>query len=199
MSVINRVALLITGLLASYQIVIGIDHLSERSILALTIGFGALLIAVIFLLIMGYEIMDSSVEVVFSTMIPLSLSLGLVYEHLRSNQAFYSVFVIVGFFAVVTTRLLHVNSGLAALVVAVVHGIAGIVIFILPFLLSIKGVMEPAYLLVGIGGGLIGMGGLLLSFDRLGKPVIARKRILEILPGLLLLTTICFVAGFGLA
>ena len=51
--------------------------------------------------------------------------------------------------------------------------------------------------LVGVGGALIGVGGLLLSFLKAGKPILSRETILKILPGLLLLMTICFVAGFA--
>ena len=50
-----------------------------------------------------------------------------------------------------------------------------------------------------VGGALIGIGGLLLSFLKAGKPVLSREKILRILPGLLLGTTACFVLGFYLA
>jgi len=43
---------------------------------------------------------------------------------------------------------------------------------------------------------LIGVGGLLLSFLKAGKPILSREMILKILPGLLLLMTLCFVIGF---
>jgi len=50
--------------------------------------------------------------------------------------------------------------------------------------------------LVGIGGALIGIDGLLLSFLKGGKPILSRDATLKIFPSLLLLMTICFVAGF---
>jgi hypothetical protein len=56
--------------------------------------------------------------------------------------------------------------------------------------------LGPAFSLVGVGGALIGIGGLLLSFLRTGRPVFSKATTLKVLPGLLLLMTICFVAGF---
>jgi len=80
--------------------------------------------------------------------------------------------------------------------ITIMHGIAGLTIFLLPIILSLQGVLKPAFSLVGVGGALIGIGGLLLSFLKAGKPILPKDIILKILPGLLLLMTICFVAGF---
>jgi hypothetical protein len=52
---------------------------------------------------------------------------------------------------------------------------------------------------VGLGGALIGLTGLLLSFLKTGKPIVSRESILRILPGILLLMTLAFVIGFALA
>ena len=84
------------------------------------------------------------------------------------------------------------------IVLAVVHGISGMVIFLLPILLSLNGVTEVGFFLVGIGGALIGLGGLLLSFLKTGRPILSRETILTLLPWLFLLMTIAFVAGFNL-
>ena len=73
------------------------------------------------------------------------------------------------------------------------------IIFLLPLILAFTGRAAPGYALVGLGGGLIGLGGLLLSFLKAGKPILSRKTILKILPGLLLLTNAAFVLGFSAA
>ncbi|HEY5270062.1 MAG TPA: hypothetical protein VII97_06970, partial [Anaerolineales bacterium] len=73
------------------------------------------------------------------------------------------------------------------------------IIFLLPFLLAFTGRTAPGFALVGLGGALIGLGGLLLSFLKAGIPILSRKTILKILPGLLLLTTAAFVLGFSAA
>jgi hypothetical protein len=199
MTVLDRLLLLATGLLAAWQIAVGIDHLSTLPILAYTVGFGVLLVAGLLLIILGFDVLDSPIVVIISTVIPLSLSLGLVWEHLPAYRTLYLVFVILGFLAIVITRSIPLKNKLPVIVLAVVHGLAGMTIFLLPFLLVFTGRLAPGFALVGLGGLLIGLGGLLLSFLKAGKPILSRKTILKILPVLLLLTTAAFVLGFSAA
>jgi hypothetical protein len=60
-----------------------------------------------------------------------------------------------------------------------------------------RGVVEPGFVLVGVGGALISLGGLLLSFLKTDSPILSRPTIQVLLPGLLLLTTDAFIAGFA--
>lgn len=196
MTALDRLLVLITGLLAAYQIVVGIDRMDSAPIIAYTVAFGVLLIAGLLLIILGFDALDSPAVVVASTVIPLSLSLGLVWQHLASFRTPYLIFAIGSFLAVILTRSIPLRNKLPVLVIAVTHGIAGMTIFLLPIILSIQGAAKPPFALVGVGGALIGIGGLLLSFLKTGRPILARETILKILPGLLLLMTICFVAGF---
>lgn len=195
MSPLDRVLLLLTGLLAAYQVAVGIDGFSTLPIIAYTIGFGVLLVAGLLLIIWGFDVLDSPMVVVVSTTIPLSLSLGLVWQH-ASFGISYLVFAIVGFLAVTLTRSIPITGKIPTIVLAVTHGIAGMTIFLLPIILSIQGQTAPLFSLVGVGGALIGVGGLLLSFLKAGRPILSRETIFKILPTLLLLMTICFVAGF---
>jgi hypothetical protein len=195
MSPLDRLLLLLTGLLAAYQIAVGIDGFDTLPIIAYTIAFGVLLVAGLLLIIWGFDVLDSPAVVIVSTVIPLSLSLGLVWQHASFGTS-YLVFVIVGFLAVTLTRSIPVPGKIPTIVLAVVHGIAGMTIFLLPIILSIQGKTPPLFSLVGLGGALIGLGGLLLSFLKAGRPIVPRETILKILPSLLLLMTICFVAGF---
>ena len=196
MSPLDRILLLLTGLLAAYQLSIGIDDFSTLPVIAYTIAFGVLLVAGLLLIILNWEILDSPVVVIVSTIIPLSLSLGLVWQNLTSIRSTYLVFVIAGFLTIIITRLVPMPGKLQTIILALIHGIAGLTIFLLPFILVFQGQVKPAFALVGLGGALIGVGGLLLSFLKVGKPILSRERILKILPGLLLLMTACFVAGF---
>ena len=148
------------------------------------------------LIILGFDVLDSPIVVIVSTIIPLSLSLGLVWEHLASYRTPYLLFAIVGFLAVSLSRSIPIKSKLPTIILALVHGIAGMTIFLLPSVLAANGTMNPAFALVGLGGALIGLGGLLLSFLKAGRPIVPRQTILKILPGLFLLMTACFVAGF---
>jgi hypothetical protein len=196
-SIIDRIVLLATVLLASYQVVIGLDGFDSFAILCYTIAFGVLLVACLLLIILGFEILDSPLVVIVSTIIPLSLSLGLVWEYLFEIRVYYLAFTILGFLAVIITRQFK-RGRTAVIVLAVVHGIAGMVIFLLPILLSIQGVTNLGFILVGIGGALIGLGGLLLSFLKTGRPILSREAIFTLLPWLLLTMTLTFVVGFSL-
>lgn len=203
-TILDRILLLLTGLLAAYQIAVGIDNLSTLPILAYTIGFGVILVAGLLLIILGFDILDSPLVVIASTIIPLSLSLGLVWEHLPAWRVVYLVFTIFGFLAILITRLPALRSSgipmknkLPVIVLAIVHGIAGMTIFLLPVIWALSGRLAARFALVGLGGALIGIGGLMLAFLKVGKPLLSRAIILRILPGLLLLMTAAFVLGFS--
>jgi hypothetical protein len=198
MTIRDRVLLLITGLLAAYQIAVGIDGLATLPIFAYTIAFGVLLVAALLLLLLGFEVLDSPIVVIVSTVIPLSLSLGLVWERVPAYRTVYLAFVIAGFLAVLATRLRPPRSRLPVLVLAIVHGIAGLTIFLLPILLGLMGQARPPFSLVGVGGALIGAGGLLLALLKTGRPLLSRQTILRLFPGLLCLMTAAFVTGFAL-
>jgi len=195
-SILDRILLLITGLLAAYQVVVGIDGFSTLPMIAYTIAFGVLLIAGLLMIILGFDVLDAPIVVIVSTVIPLALSLGLVWQHLPAFRSAYLVFAIIGFLAILISRSIAMPNKLPTIVLALVHGIAGVTIFLLPIWLALQGIVGPAFSLVGGGGALIGIGGLLLSFLKAGRPVLSREIILKILPGLLLLMTICFVVGF---
>ena len=196
MTSIDRLLLMLTAVLAGYQVAVGINGLGTVPITAYTIGFGVLLVAGLLLIILGFDVLDSPIVVIVSTIIPLSITLGLVWENLASYRTLYLIFTIVGFVAVSLTRSIPMKNKLPTIIIAIVHGIAGMTIFLLPSILAADGTRHPAFALVGLGGALIGLGGLLLSFLKAGKPIVPRETILKILPGLFLLMTACFVAGF---
>ena len=196
MTSLDRTLLLLTGFLAAYQIAIGIDQMDSVSITAYTIAFGVILVAGLLLIILGFEVLDAPIVVIISTIIPLALSLGLVWQHLASYRTVYLIFTIVSFLAVILTRSIVMQNKLPVIVIAITHGIAGMTIFLLPIILSAQGQVMPLFSLVGIGGALIGIAGLLLSFLKTGKPILSRDTIMRLFPMLLLLTTALFVAGF---
>ena len=196
-SIVDRILLLLTAILAAYQVAVGVDGLDTFAVICYTVAFGVLLVACLLLIILGFEILDSPLVVIVSTIIPLSLSLGLVWEYLIDFRTIYLIFTIIGFLAVIITRQFTPGRP-AVIVLAVVHGISGMLIFLLPIILSLQGETSSGFVLVGVGGALIGIGGLLLSFLKTGRPILSRDVILSVLPALLLLMTISFVAGFAL-
>jgi len=194
-SVLDRILLLFTVLLSAYQISFGINNLNLLATWSYTAGFGVLLVAGLLLIILGFEGLESQIVVIVSTLIPLSISMGLVVEHLPQFTIPYLVFAILGFAAIAITRY-TVEGKTATIVLAVTHGFAGSLITFLPVIFSIQGKVSGGYFLVGLGGALIGAGGLLLAFLKAGKPILSQKTIFTVLPILLLLMTSAFVYGF---
>jgi hypothetical protein len=195
-SPLDRILLLITDLLAAYHVVAGIQGFTSVPAIAYTIAFGVLLVAGLLLIILGFDVLDSPVVVIVSTIIPLSLATGLVWQYASFGTS-YLVFAILGFLAVTLTRSIPTPGKIPTIVLAVTHGIAGMTIFLLPIILSVQGQAHPLFSLVGVGGALIGIGGLALSFLKAGKPILSKELIFKILPVILFLMTLCFVVGFG--
>ena len=198
MSILGRILLLIATLLAAYQVAVGTDGLSTVPTLAYSIAFGVILVAGLLLIILGFEVLDLPIVVIVSTIIPLSLATGLVWQHFTSYKTLYLVFAFLGLLAVVITRILPLPKKLTLFVIVVVHGVAGLTIFLLPIILVSTGRSSPGYTFVSVGGALIGLGGALLALLKAGKPLLSREAILKVLPGLLLLMSAAFVAGFTL-
>lgn len=194
----DRILLLLTGLLAAYQIAVGIEGFSTLPMIAYSTAFGVLLIAGLLLLILGFEVLDSPIVVMVSTIIPLSLATGLIWQYLPDYRVMYLIFAIFGFIAIVVTQALPTKNRFPLFILVFVHGVAGLTIFLLPIILVISGLAPSGFLLMSVGGALIGLGGLLLALLKAGKPLLSRELIFRVLPGLLLLMTSAFVTGFAL-
>ncbi|MEA1977669.1 MAG: hypothetical protein U9N80_07180 [Chloroflexota bacterium] len=194
---LDRIALLITGLLAAYLIVMGVEGLPVLATWAYSIAFGVLLVASLLMIINGFEVLDSPLVVIIAAIIPLGLSLGMVIENLPPDwHLAYLAFVVIGFLAILLTRFL-VPERVATFVLAFVHGVAGLLIFGLPIVLVLQGVKAPMVLFMSVGGALIGIGGLLLAFLKAGKPILSAEKIFTLLPWILLLMSVSFVLGLG--
>lgn len=197
-TILDRILLLFTSLLAAYQIAVGIDGFSTLPMIAYSTAFGVLLVAGLLFLILGFEVLGSPIVVIISTIIPLSLETGLIWQYLPSYRVMYLVFAIIGFFAIVVTRALPIKNRFPLFILVIVHGVAGLTIFLLPIILVFSGLAPSGFLLISVGGALIGLGGLLLALLKAGKPLLSREIIFRVLPGLLLLMTAAFVTGFAL-
>jgi len=196
MSVLDRILLLVTSLLAAYQIAFGIDGSSTLPVIAYTISFGVLLVAGLLLISLGFDVLEAPAVVIIFTLIPISLATGLVWEYLASFRVIYLVYALIGLVAIIVTRSFPIPGKLPTIVLALIHGVAGMTIFLLPIIFAIMDKTEPRFAFVGIGGALIGVGGMLLAFLKTGKPILSQKLTLTVLPGLLLVMTLCFVIGF---
>ena len=195
-SVLDRILLLGTCFLAAYQISAGMNGLSLPATWGYTIGFGTLLVASLLLIILGFEGLESQTIIIVSTLIPLSISFGLISVHYSESILVYLVFCIVGFGLISVTR--YASGGkTATIILALVHGIAGLLITFIPAILAIQGQVRPGYILVSLGGAIIGIGGLLLALLKTGKPILSQEKILSLLPALIFLMTSAYIVGFS--
>ncbi len=194
MTILDRVFLLVTGILAGYQVAVGIEGLDGYVILFFTIGFGVILIASILLIILGFQALESPLVVIVAAFIPLGISLGLVWQFFPEFKIVYLVFAMLGISAIMITRY-RLPGRPSTTVLALIHGVAGLLIFSLPFMLSIQGKTDYGFMLVGLGGALFGITGIAFSYLRAGKPLISSDTFFKLLPALLMLVTLSFVIG----
>ncbi len=196
---LNRCLLLAMCLLAAYQVAVGINGLESVPIIAYTLAFGVLLVAGLLIIIIGFDVLNSRIVVMATTIIPLGISLGLIWEYASTWRLPYLVFAMLGYLAIIITRLIDLPVQLSTAILAIVHGAAGMVVFLLPTILSAQAATRPGFAFVGLGGALIGLAGLLLYFLKTGRPIVSREIILNIFPAILLLMTGAFVLGFTMA
>jgi hypothetical protein len=78
------------------------------------------------------------------------------------------------------------------------HGVAGLIIFILPIKVSLDGTAPKGFWWVGVGSALIGLGGIALAFLSAGLQLLffSQDFVLAILAPLILLMTLAFAWGF---
>jgi len=193
MSVLNRIIFLFAGLLAGYQIIAGMDSYSNLTTALYTISFGLLLLASLLLLLMGFEIMENDFVAVVATLIPITLSLGLVTDKLE-NAFFYSILISVTFVVAVYLRFFSAGK-VALLSLGAIHLLSGSVVFFLPIVLFLKGRAEAHILMISLGGIIIGTAGFALGFLKTGKLVDMKEKIFSLFPTILFLTTLAFVIG----
>ncbi len=192
----DRLFLLATVLLSAYQIISGMEGLEAVSIWSQTIGFGTLLVSCLLLIILGFEGFESQAVIIVSTAIPLSISLGMIANHFPAFMISYLIFCLVGFLATSLSRIL-LSGKAATLILAVTHGIAGLTITLLPLYLAQQKAVSSGYLLVSLGGALIGVSGLLLVTLRTGKPLLPETTIYRLLPIVLFMMSLSFIGGFA--
>jgi hypothetical protein len=193
---LDRMILLLTACLAAYQVAVGINGFGSTAVLWYTIGFGVLLVACLLLIIFGFDILDSPWVVAIAAILPISIAAGLVSEYLSGFEIAYLAFGILGVLLILLSRLL-LPIRFSTIVLAFVHGIAGLLIVILPIWITLQGEAGIGFLLVSLGGMIIGVVGLLLSILKAGKPLLPISRILALFPTLLLFMSASFVAGMA--
>jgi hypothetical protein len=192
----DRIVLLLTGLTAIYALFYFYKRYQKEHGLHDTyyiLGFAVLLVSGLLLIFLGWGILDSPYVLTIATLIPLGISMGLMNQFLPDYKKIYSWFALIGLLTIAVTSIGGMD--LKSIAVPVFHGVAGLIIFLLPFF--IKGA-KPGFWMVGLGGALIGLGGIALAFLVSGSQLLffSREFVLMILVPLLLLMTLAFTFGF---
>ena len=196
----DRIVLLLTGLTALYLIwqFYG-RYRVEKGLYDIyyMMGFAVLFVSGVLLIFLGWGILASPYVLTVATLVPLGISMGLMNQFVPEYKKIYSWFALLGFLAIAITSI--TGSPLKKFAVPIFHGVAGLIIFILPLYLSfVKKNVPKGFSLVGVGGLLIGIGGIALAFLTAGSQLLffSQDVVLNILAPLLLLMTLAFAYGF---
>ena len=197
MFTLDNLFLLLTGLTAAYLLWRFYTRWNKSKKLYdiyYMMGFLVLLVSGLLLIFLGLDILKSPYVLTVATLIPLGISMGVVEEYYPKYKKPFKWFALVGFLAIAISAIAGVDL-LRKIAVPVFHGVAGLVIFLVPFLVSKA---PRGFWWVGIGGLLIGLAGLALMFLSLGSQLLffSQSFVLIILSPLLLLMTLAFTYGF---
>ena len=157
-------------------------------------GFTVLLVSGLLLIFLGLGILASPYVLTVASLIPLGISMGIVEEYFPQWKKAYKWFALIGFLAIAVSAIGGFDT-LKKISVPLFHGVAGLVIFLGPFLARSA---PKGFWWVGIGGVLIGLGGIALAFISVGAQLLffSPAFVMMILTPLLLLMTIAFTIGF---
>jgi len=196
MAIVNRLLLLVVAILAGIQIVTGIENYSLLAITYFTFSFGIFLVSALLMLLMGVDIIEHDTTALIASTLPLGFSLGLVAEFFSVHHVSYLVIITLLFAGLIFNRFLH-RLKRTLLYQIILHGLSGLILFILPIILLIQGTVGPRYLWISFGTGLVAIGGMALGLMKSGKPVLNKEQIYSIFPGVLLLAVLGFSLGIG--
>ena len=194
---LDNLFLLLTGLLAAYRCWYFWQrynlHKALHNIYYL-MGFAVLLVSGLLLIGFGLGLLASPYVLTVSSLIPLGISMGVAEEYYPAWKKYFKWFALIGFLAIAVTSIAGIEIG-RKISVPLFHGVAGLVIFLGPFLA--KGAPK-GFFWVGIGGALIGLGGIALAFIANGAQLLffSPEFVMLILTPLLLLMTGAFTMGF---
>lgn len=197
MFTLDNLFLLLTGLIAAYLLWRFYTRWSVKKTLFdvyYMMGFAVLLVSGLLLIFLGLDILKSPYVLTVASLIPLGISIGIIEEYFPKYKRAYKWFALVGFLAIAISAIAGLEA-LKKIAVPLFHGVAGLVIFLGPFLAKKA---PKGFWWVGIGGLLIGLGGIALAFISMGAQLLffSPEFVMMILTPLLLLMTLAFTYGF---
>lgn len=200
-TIIDRIVLLLTGALALYLMyVFYTEYRAKKNLvnynLWYIVSFTVLLVAGLLLIFFGFAVLASPFIKIVATIIPFGIALGLIKEFYPKYYPYYLGFLSLGFLLIM---LVNMNAFQASAVYPVFHAIAGLTIFLVPFMVARAKITPVKFIWVGIGGGLIGIGGMALASLGFGRPLLGiftAEVVFTILTPILLLMSMSFAYGF---
>ena len=226
MTLFDQIILLLTGLVAAYLVWRFWGRYSQeknRFDIYYMLGFVVLFISGVLLIFGGWSVLgvpqvvtltaffpnailfagdwaikSSPYVLPVATLIPLGISMGLMHQFMPKYAKAYSWFALIGLLAITVGSIGNIEI-LRKISVPVFHGVAGLIITVLPFYLCFGTKTAPrGFGAVGIGGLLISVGGIALAFVVNGTQFLffSLDVILTILAPLLLLMALAFAWGF---
>jgi hypothetical protein len=199
MGLFDKIILLLTGLVALYLTWRFYTRYSRKKNLYdifYMLGFIVLLVSGLLLIFLGWEILKSPYVLTVASLIPLGISLGIVYQYYPQYKTLYTWFGVIGILAIAFTSI--GGSDLKKFAVPIFHGVAGLIIFLGPIKAQMDNKAPKGFFWVGIGGLLIGIGGIALAFLTSGSQLLffSEEFVYTILAPLLLLMSLAFAWGF---
>lgn len=193
-NLLDIVLLLVTGLTAVYLV----WRFTERKEVYdwyYILGFTVLFISGVLLILLGYDILGTPFVLTVASLIPLGISMGIAEQYFPTWKKVFKWFATLGFLTIAVTSFGGMETA-KKIVVPLFHSIAGLVIFLGPFIAKTT---ARGFSWVGIGGVLIGIGGITLAFLSAGRPlfgIFTATLVFNILSTILFLMTMAFAWGF---
>lgn len=197
MNLFDQAVLLLTGLAAVYLLWRFWGRYRKSKALHdvyYMMSFAVLFVSGALLIIFSYDILGTPFVLTVASLIPLGLALGLVREYFPAFKRLLHWVLLIGFLAIAIASFFEMAL-VRKIAVPVFHGVAGLTIFIGPFIAKQA---PKGFYWVGIGGALIGLGGIALAFLTAGTQLLffSKDFVMLILAPLLLLMTLAFAFGF---
>jgi len=204
MTILDRIFLLLAGMMALYTIVTLLRrNKSLNTIIFHIISLSVLTISGILLIIFGWDILGlmgdgigNKLVAIVASLIPFAWALGVVSHLNKQLRKIYLPLLTLGIILISISRFSN-SPEFARMVYPLFHGLAGLTIVVLPSVLLKKTQLKRPYLLVSLGGLFISVGGLALSFIMSGRQLLffSADFVLMILAPLLFMTTLAYGAG----
>ncbi len=201
MTILDKVFLLLTGLLSLYLVwkLVKNDDCKENTCPCryyFAVAFLVMLVAGLILIFANWEALTWNFVSVVAGVIPFSLATGLIARFYPRMHKPYLGLMVLGLLLIAVVKY-GGFADLSRIIYPIFHAIAGLTIFFVP-IMAIKAKQAPGgFFYFSIGGALIGLGGIALTFLSAGKQLLffSGDVVMAILAPLLFLTTLGFAIG----